>query len=703
MLAALGWQVFPLHSPKGDACDCAKGDQCESPAKHPRTRNGLKDASSDPAVIERWFTTWPHANIGIVTGKVSGIVVVDVDPRHGGAETWDALIAEHGTVPAGPACATGGGGWHFYYRHPGHHVPSRAGILGAGIDVKGDGGYVVAPPSVHITGLMYEWFAASTTAVAVPAMPGWVHELAIAKQDRRYDVSGGPDQPIAEGSRNQYLFTLGCAMRSKGHSQRGIHAALLVENDERCQPPLEATEVAQIAASAARYEISEAIPILSAATERTASGERLTRAPGAAPKHIEPRTVTLAELQTKVFPPRKMAIPGLMPVGLCLLAGRLKLGKSWMMMGVGIAVSEGGIALGDIPVEEGDVLYVGYEDDEPRFQGRVGTLLGDKPWPSRMEIAPTGCWPKRDDGGLEAVDAWLGQHPNARVVVVDTLQRFRGVGGIGKEDRNAYAADYQLSGELQELALKHDVVIVAVHHYRKSLSEVDWVDQISGTNGIAGAADTLMGFERQRGEKVAVLKVTGRDIEEQEYALAFDAAKYGWIITGTAEEVQLSEAAREFTDAIRELGHGEPVHYKRIAEHLDKKFSATKVMAKRLKDKGEIISFGAGLYGAVTKVTVDTTSNLAAESNQPVTDVTGADAVTGGYSPVTPPDVTGFESENGSGHSGHNISAIDEWLGNKAMSREGAGPCGVCGKEEWLRRAAGGFVCGVCKPWETKV
>ena len=152
---AKGWGVLPLHQPKNGVCSCGKPD-CGSPAKHPLTTNGLKDASTNPEQINKWWTRWPDANIGVITGKVSGIVVVDVDPEKGGMESWNELQDIHGRVDTLTA-VTGGGGIHLYFQAPAEELKSTAGEMGPGLDTRAEGGYVVAPPSMHISGRRYEW------------------------------------------------------------------------------------------------------------------------------------------------------------------------------------------------------------------------------------------------------------------------------------------------------------------------------------------------------------------------------------------------------------------------------------------------------------------------------------------------------------------------------------------------------------------
>ena len=154
--ARAGMAVFPLHANDNGACSCRKPD-CGSPAKHPRTDHGLSDATKDEEQIRTWWTRWPTANVGIATGAVSGVVVLDVDPQHGGDDSMVGMREEHGDLPPTRAVRTGGGGTHFFFAHPGVEVRNSQGRLGSGLDVRGDGGYVVAPPSNHMSGCAYEW------------------------------------------------------------------------------------------------------------------------------------------------------------------------------------------------------------------------------------------------------------------------------------------------------------------------------------------------------------------------------------------------------------------------------------------------------------------------------------------------------------------------------------------------------------------
>jgi hypothetical protein len=135
-------------------CSCRRRD-CTSPAKHPRTGNGLHAATTDQETIHRWWRRWPNANVAVRTGAISGLVVLDIDPEHGGNETLIQLLDRNGPMPTTIPINTGAGGRHLWFAHPGHPVRNSASQLGPGLDVRGDGGYVIAPPSVHVRGSRY--------------------------------------------------------------------------------------------------------------------------------------------------------------------------------------------------------------------------------------------------------------------------------------------------------------------------------------------------------------------------------------------------------------------------------------------------------------------------------------------------------------------------------------------------------------------
>lgn len=180
--ARRAWPVFPCHTPlDGGGCSCRQPD-CHSIGKHPRVQRGLHDATTDLAQIRAWWRRWPDANIGLVTGARSNLVVLDVDYMPGGATSLRHLTKQAGQkLPDGLAVITGTGA-HFYFAHPGTTIANSAGRLGPGLDIRGDGGYVIAPPSRHSTGLEYRWHSKHAN---LPGLPTWIADRLVHVEPER--------------------------------------------------------------------------------------------------------------------------------------------------------------------------------------------------------------------------------------------------------------------------------------------------------------------------------------------------------------------------------------------------------------------------------------------------------------------------------------------------------------------------------------
>jgi replicative DNA helicase len=248
----LGWRVFPLHDADASGCSCGGAD-CMSWGKHPRTQRGCLDATTAPDTIRGWWTRWPSANVGVATG--GGLVVVDIDPRHGGDEAFDEMRAKFGAAPDTVEALTGGGGRHIYLAVPeGAQVRNSAGLLGVGLDVRGEGGYVVAPPSVHGSGKAYAWEASSRPGeVTVATVPSaWLVSMT-ARPRLRLLAGGAAGEAIPEGKRNETLFRRASSMRASGFERDAILAAVAMENETRCSPPVDPAEVKALVESVCRY------------------------------------------------------------------------------------------------------------------------------------------------------------------------------------------------------------------------------------------------------------------------------------------------------------------------------------------------------------------------------------------------------------------------------------------------------------------
>lgn len=245
-----GWRVFPLHyTDDAGLCSCGKAD-CGGPGKHPRTPRGCLDASTEPDVIRGWWTRWPDANVGIATG--GGLVVIDVDPRSGGDDGMVDLRARLGALPDTVEALTGGGGRHVYLSTT-VEVRNSAGVLAPGVDVRGEGGYVVAPPSTHASGRTYGWEVTSRPdeVELAPVPQAWLD--AMTARPKLRVIPGAKGEPFPEGQRNASLYKRACSMRAASFDQPAILAAIMAENDARCVPPLDPAEVKAIVASACKH------------------------------------------------------------------------------------------------------------------------------------------------------------------------------------------------------------------------------------------------------------------------------------------------------------------------------------------------------------------------------------------------------------------------------------------------------------------
>ncbi len=205
--------------------------------------------------IRGWFKRWPDANLAIVTGRLSGLVVLDVDPGHGGDGSLERLISEHGSLPVTVQACTGGGGRHLYFRHPGGVVHNQVG-LAPGIDLRGDGGLVVAPPSLHRSGRRYRWVRGCSPAAAEPApLPPWL--LAVARKGAGRGHSREhwrrlTRQGVGEGERNATVASLAGHLLWRGVDPEVVLELLLCWNARRCRPPLADEEVARTVDSVVR-------------------------------------------------------------------------------------------------------------------------------------------------------------------------------------------------------------------------------------------------------------------------------------------------------------------------------------------------------------------------------------------------------------------------------------------------------------------
>jgi len=237
------------------------------------------------------------------------------------------------------------------------------------------------------------------------------------------------------------------------------------------------------------------------------------------------------------------------------------------------------------------VLYLALEDPARRLKSRLATLLGGSQPPARLTIW-TVC-PPLPEGGEAAIRAWLDQHPAARLVVVDVFTRVRGEAPRGV---SAFAADYRAVAQVKAIADDYGVAVVLVHHDRKAPAD-DFLATISGTNGLAAAADTILVLKRARGEADAVLHAIGRDVEEVERALRFTPATGAWVLLrGPVIDFTATGVRGDVLRWLRQHGAAKPLE---IADALDLKPNTVRQTCRRMAEEGDLGTDGAGRYWAL--------------------------------------------------------------------------------------------------------
>jgi hypothetical protein len=306
---------------------------------------------------------------------------------------------------------------------------------------------------------------------------------------------------------------------------------------------------------------------------------------------------TATELLAADFPSIQWVVPNLISVGLTVLAGAPKLGKSWLALCLSLAISGGGSVLGKIPVSRADVLYLSLEDTGRRLQNRLKQLqaacLDNLRFFTEWTTGTTG------------LAVYLREHRNIRMVIIDTWIRF-----LGPVDINDYGLSTRNAAALKAVADELNIAILVITHTKKGTSgknyEGDWIDGVIGSQGLSGAADSTIVLRRGRGSRHAELLTTGRDITEQEMILSLDLDCGGWTIEGNKADIQESELRQSIIDWLKENGPHTPIQIaKGINTESEKPRSPStiKTTLTRMVEAG-ILQRDNGNYSVLGKETV---------------------------------------------------------------------------------------------------
>ena len=508
--ARRGWKVLPLIPRE----------------KKPATEHGLKDATSDPEQITRWWTDNPNYNIGVVTGEESkGLYVIDIDEdtekgKHG-LEVFKKWQEEHGEVNTGVVCATPRGGKHLYfYNHD--QLKNTAGI-GDCIDTRANGGYIVAPPSIHPNGKRYCWVQSPEYNMIAELPRVWVDYVTNYRKPKEKQEKKEKDTPprISQGSRTQTLISKIGELCNTTLDKKTIKETVRALN-ATFDPPLTDEELnKEVFPSLDRGWQEETVP--------------------------EFKPISANDLLKKEIPPLKFIIGDICPAGVGVLCAPPKYYKSFLALQICIAVSRGE-KIFDHPAIKTDCIYFDLESSDRRPQNRLKNM-----WVEELhgvDFMTQDEMPKKNHrmvtlatGFDLALEKYLQEHPSVGFVVIDVFGKIR---TEQKKTQSLYEHDYEDISKLQTIASKHNVCIFMLHHTTKGKDENDPFNNMGGSSGLLGALDFAWVISKDaRNDKQATLHITGRDIESAEYSIEFDKTGLFWKYNGTAEEVQ---AQKEFDD-----------------------------------------------------------------------------------------------------------------------------------------------------------
>lgn len=300
----------------------------------------------------------------------------------------------------------------------------------------------------------------------------------------------------------------------------------------------------------------------------------------------EVKIYNLVELLALQIPEQKWAVPGILSEGMTLLAGAPKQGKSWLALNLAITIAFGGHALGNIKVDPGDVLYLSLEDRLRRVQYRAKKIITGLGGEISERLFIAIQWPRQQAGGIEEIKKWAASMERPVLFIVDVWQKWKPI-SEKKRSTNQYEEDYQFSTELKDATDAIGCSSLIIHHTKKGKSE-DFIEDVSGTLGLAGAADGVLVLRRSRGSEEAVLHMTGRDIDEKELALTFNQETAVWSTTGTHEERIRSKCKLAILEVFKKNPTGRYTSAE-MAKAIDMDVKTTRTNLWRLVDVDKIL------------------------------------------------------------------------------------------------------------------
>lgn len=523
--ADMGLAVHPLIPPR------LGGDK---PGKRPYLKGWQHLASTDPVQIEEWWSKWPDANIGIVTGvRYGGLVVIDLDIDEDTGKNGYEVLRDwqriHGELPDTCQSITGRGGYHYLYRDSAEHK-SKVDLYD-GVDIRAEGTYFVAPPSLHENGRKYEW----------EQEPG---EFEIAQADSRVvEFLKGSPKPeesetkyfkvpdtIPKGGRVSAMVALIGSLKSKGLDDEAVRAAVNAENEKKCIPPLTDQEMGKAVFPALTRGWKAVKPytvVFDDGKFRAPQVKKTIRYTGA------------DALMEAELPPVVHIVQGILTKGLGGLSAKSKLGKSWLALQLSVDVACGDKFLGFTTMQSG-VLYIDLENTPALTQDRLRAILDGREPPANLYFAHD--FNLMGEGFEEDLNAFLEGHSEVKLVIIDVFQKVK----RGKQfNQTDYEADYEILTKLKQIADRFGICILPIYHDRKFVDPTDPFSNLLGSTAIIGVSDFVwVLYKEKREDKEATLAVTGRTIIDSSYKLRRNGVK--WENLGDAAAVEEARKRREY-------------------------------------------------------------------------------------------------------------------------------------------------------------
>jgi hypothetical protein len=606
--AASGFKIFP----------------CDS-NKRPLVPSWATEATTDTTRIAAWWAIHPEALVGLPM-KPHGLLVFDADRHHeneDGVAYLRALCAEHEPLPPHPIVVTANGGEHHIFRQPASKIGNRK--LGNGLETRGykddnDGGYIIAAGSKLPDGRSWRLTHGTLSLLnaTLPEPAAWLTEHASERREEQRQIESGRsagkrEEAYAAKALDNLARDLAAMAPESGRNNHLNNAALKLGSMVGAGWIGEATVTGRLFdACVANGLVKDTGAKAVNATIQSGLKAGLTQPHADLPnrewnplemtppkretaKQEPPQRnwrdglITAKALQTKIFAPVRIIVPGLIPEGVTIVAGKPKIGKSWLALDICAAVAGSRFVLGSTKPVQGDVLLLALEDNQRRLKKRTEKILQGAPaWPEALEMRTE--WRRLDQGGLADLEEWCKAHPKRRLIWIDTFVKIRALAGRNEQ---AYNFDYRSIAGLQKLAGEYQVAIVLNHHLRKASSEDDAFDDVSGTLGLTGAADTIIIMKRQAG--MAKIFVRGRDIEEAEFAAEFNKETCRWRLVGEADEVFRSQQRQAIATVLKETARAMSVaEIMAATERRDR--HSTEVLLARMEKAGEVKHAGRGRW-----------------------------------------------------------------------------------------------------------